>query len=229
MPPSKESQKIASDFTRYVKTGDKSLIENYKLEEVELALFQYSADKDFPHYKAMESRVSELKQIKNKTENKEDKVDQQELLAEFKKITSWWPQIKEEFGVSKHEFGRKINFVKGEFKRAVIFRDVEHAYALSKIGFGKSAVILAGSVMEELLRLYLQHKNMKVKDNTFSEYIRACERGSFLKVAVHSLTTSVRHFRNLIHLEKESKKKDTISHATAAGAVASIFTLVNDF
>lgn len=229
MPPSKESQKIASDFTRYVRTGDKSLIENYKLEEVELALFQYNADKDFPHYKAMESRIGELKQAKNKEGNKADKVSQQELLAGFKKITSWWPQIQEEFGVSKHEFGRKINFVKGEFKRVVIFRDVEHAYALSKLGFAKPAMILAGSVMEELLRLYLQHKNVKVKDNKFSEYIKACEKGGFLKVAVHSLTTSVRHFRNLIHLEKESKKKDTISHATAAGAVASIFTLVNDF
>jgi len=229
MPPSKESQKIASDFTRYVKTGDKSLIKNYKLEELEVAFFQYSADKDSPHYKAMESRISELKQIKNKKENKKGKVDQQELLAEFKKITNWWSQIKEEFGVSKHEFGKKINFVKGEFKRGVIFRDVEHAYALSKIGFSKPAVILAGSVMEELLRIYLKHKNIKVKNNTFSEYIRVCERGSFLKVAVHSLTTSVRHFRNLIHLEKESKKKDTISRATAAGAVTSIFTLVNDF
>ena len=229
MPISEKSQKIASDFTRYVGTGDKSLIENYKFEEVELALFQYSIDKDCPHYKAMESRVSELKQLKNKMENKDDKVNQRELLAKFKKITSWWPQIKEEFGVSKHEFGRRISFVKGEFKRAVIFRDVEHAYALSKMGFSKPAVILAGSVMEELLRLYLQHKNMKAKDNTFSEYVRACERSGFLKDAVHSLTTSVRHFRNLIHLEKESKKKDTISHATAVGAVTAVFTLVNDF
>ncbi len=229
MPPSEKSQKIASGFTRYVRTGDKSLIENYKLEEVELALFQYSADKDFSHYKAMESRVSELRQIKNKMENKDDKVDQQELLAKFKKIVSWWPQIKEEFGVSKHEFGKKINFVKGEFKRAVIFRDIEHAYALSKMGLSKPAVILAGSVMEELLRLYLKHKDIKVENNTFSEYIRTCKRNGFLKVAVRSLTTSVRHFRNLIHLEKESKKQDTISRATAAGAVSSIFTLVNYF
>ena len=227
MPPSEKSQKIASDFTKYVKTGDRSFIEQYKLEEVQLALFQYSLDKDCPHYIAMESRINELKQ--NKTEDRESKVNYQDLLIEFRKITSWWPQIKEEFGVSKHEFGRKINFVKGEFKRAVIFRDIEHAYALSKMGLSKPAVILAGSVMEELLRLYLKHKNINVKNDTFSEYIRTCKRNGFLKVAVRSLTTSVRHFRNLIHLEKESKKKDTISRATAAGAVTSIFTLVNDF
>ena len=228
MAPSVQSQIIASDFGKYVKTGDKSLIEKYKLEEVELALFQYSADKDFPHYKAMESWVSELKQIRNRMENRKDKINEHELLVEFKKITSWWPKIKEEFGVSKREFGRKINFVQGEYKRAVIFRDVEHAYALSKIGFSKPAVILAGSVMEELLRLYLLHKNIKVKDCTFSEYVRVCEKNGFLKDAVRSLTTSVRYFRNLIHLEKESKKEDTISHATAAGAVTAIFTLVND-
>lgn len=227
--PTEKSQIIANDFSKYAKTGDKSLIEKYKLEEVELAFFQYSADKDFPHYKAMESRVNELKQIKNKVENKEYKIDKQELLTELKRINSWWPQIKEEFGVSKREFGRKINFVQGEYKRAVIFRDVEHAYALSKIGFGKPAVILAGSVMEELLRLYLLHRNIKVKDNTFSEYVKACEKNGFLKDAVRSLTTSVRHFRNLIHLEKESKKKDAISHAAAAGVVTAVFTLVNDF
>lgn len=228
MVPNVQSQIIASDFGKYVKTGDKSLIKKYKLEEVELALFQYSADKDFPHYKAMESRVNELKQIRNRMGDKKDKIDEYELLFEFKKIPSWWPKIKEEFGISKHEFGRKINFVQGEYKRAVIFRDVEHAYALSKIGFSKPAVILSGSVIEELLRIYLLHKNMKVKDSTFSEYVRVCEKNGFLKDAVRSLTTSVRYFRNLIHLEKESKKKDTISHATAAGAVTAIFTLVND-
>ncbi len=63
MPPSKESQKIAGAFVKYAKTGDKSLIEEYKLAELELTIIQYSADKCFPHYSAMERRINELKEI----------------------------------------------------------------------------------------------------------------------------------------------------------------------
>jgi len=225
MIPSEKSQEIANKFSKYVRTGDKSLIKNCKFEEIELAILQYNADRGWPHYKAMENRIEELKTLKNKGA----KINQQDLLVEFKKITSWWTQIEEEFGITKNKFGRKINFVKAGFKREIIFRDVEHAYALSKIGFSKPAAIIAGSVIEELLRLFLEHKKITVGDSTFSEYIKACEREGVLKAAVHSLTTSVRHFRNLVHLKKEAKKKDTISRATAAGAVASIFTLVNDF
>ncbi|MCF7870055.1 MAG: hypothetical protein K9M01_02945 [Candidatus Omnitrophica bacterium] len=72
MPPSKESQKIAGDFARYARTGDKSIIKKYKTKELEIALIQYSADKRFPHYSAMERRVNELKEIeKAKKSNKE--------------------------------------------------------------------------------------------------------------------------------------------------------------
>lgn len=71
MIPSEKSQEIASAFTRYAKTGNKSEIEGYKREEIEIALFQYSEDKDYPHYKAMERRINELKEIKE--ENKRNK------------------------------------------------------------------------------------------------------------------------------------------------------------
>jgi len=62
MPPNKRSQEIASAFSGYAKAGDKELIEHFTKEEIGLALIQYSADKRFPHYSAMESRLGELKE-----------------------------------------------------------------------------------------------------------------------------------------------------------------------
>ena len=63
----------------------------------------------------------------------------------------------EEFGISKKELGRRINFVKDSFQRNIIFRDIEHEYVLEKKGFSKPTVILAGAVIEDLLRLYMIH------------------------------------------------------------------------
>lgn len=140
-----------------------------------------------------------------------------------------WNDIYEDFEVNKFTFAKNINFVTDGFKRKAIFRDIEQAYILAKNGFSKPAVILAGSVIEELLRLYLKTKKIKPANNTFDEYIKACEKGGFLKGAVNLLSDSVRHFRNLVHLEKETSTKHKISKATAKSAVASIFIVSNDF
>jgi hypothetical protein len=116
-----------------------------------------------------------------------------------------------------------------QYKREVIFRDVEQAYLLAKNGFYKPAVILAGSVIEELLRLYLASKNVKPSKDTFEEYVKTCESKNLLKSGINRLSDSVRHFRNLVHLEKEKGRKYAISKATANGGVSSIFTIANDF
>jgi hypothetical protein len=145
------------------------------------------------------------------------------------KITDSWEEIEKEYDLNKRAFGKKIYFVKDKFIREIIFRDVGQAYMLAKMGFPKPAVILAGSVIEELLRLYLKHNKISPAHETFDGYIQACKNNGLLKSAVYSLTDSVRHFRNLVHLAKENEKKHTISKATATGAVASIFTLANDF
>jgi len=93
----------------------------------------------------------------------------------------------------------------------------------------KPALILAGGVIEELLRLYLKHNKISPASNSFDAYIKACEQHKLLKSGISRLSDSVRHFRNLVHLSKEETKKHTISKATAKGAVASIFTIANDF
>jgi hypothetical protein len=139
-----------------------------------------------------------------------------------------WNKISLEFKVTKQAFGKKINFVTDKNKRLIIFRDVEQAYHLSKTGFYKPAIILAGGVIEELLRIYLDFKNIKPKSNTFDEYIKSCETNKLLTKAVSTLTDSQRHFRNFVHLEKEKNIND-IKSSMAQGAVASIFTIVNEF
>ena len=140
-----------------------------------------------------------------------------------------WDAIQNEYDVTKRRFGMKINFVSGSHKRNIIFRDVEHAFLLESAGFLKPAVILAGSVIEELLRLYLKHKNIKPIKADFEGYIKTCEQEKLLESGISRLSDSGRHFRNLVHLSKEKTKKQTISKSKAKGAVASIFTIANDF
>ncbi len=140
-----------------------------------------------------------------------------------------WNTIENEFDISKRSFGKKINFVKDKFKRDIIFRDVSHSFQLAEMGFAKPSVILSGAIIEELLRLYLQHHKKKPDKETFDGYIQCCEKNGLIKKGISRLSDSVRHFRNLVHISREDTKRSTISKATAKGAVASIFTIVNDF
>jgi hypothetical protein len=144
-------------------------------------------------------------------------------------IANVWKVIEAEYGVSKRLFAKKINFVKDQFKRKVIFRDVEQAFLLAHHGFSKPSVVLAGGVIEELLRLYLVSKNIRPAKNNLDSYIKACEDNGLLKTAIYRLADSIRQFRNIVHLERESTSKYSISKATAKGAVSSIFTIANDF
>lgn len=167
------------------------------------------------------------RRIKPKTEqNKKGISIKMETTLSSKKI---WEEIQRDYGISKRAFGMKFNFVTDPFKRKIIFRDVEHAYILANNAFSKPAVILAGGVIEELLRLYLNYKGIKPTKNTFNFYIQACEKNGLLKSGINRLSDSVRHFRNIVHIENEKSSQTTIKKVTAKGAVTSIFTIANDF
>ena len=155
-------------------------------------------------------------------------VEQETLLSATSGKVNW-KAIESEFGITKKSFGIKIKFIVDPFKRIIIFRDVEQAFVLASLGFSKPSVILAGSVIEELLRLYLECKNISPISNNFDGYIRTCEQHGLLKDSVSRLSHSVRQFRNLVHLSAEENKKHTLSKATAIGAVSSIFTIASDF
>jgi len=170
-------------------------------------------------------KQSESKKQRKKVFN-EISVTEKEI--QFSTLNAW-VRIKNEFDVSKLTFGRKIYFVKDKFKRKIIFRDTLNAYMLAENGFSKSAVILAGSIIEELLRLYLEYRNIHPSKNNFNEYIKLCESKGILKKGISKLSDSVRYFRNIVHLKNEISPKYTISKAAAKNAVSSIFIISNDF
>lgn len=140
-----------------------------------------------------------------------------------------WSNIFNDFEITKPGLGKKINFVTDEFKRKIIFRDIEQSYLLAQNGFSKPAVIIAGSVIEELLRLYLIAKKVKPEFDNFDGFIIACESNNLLTKGMSRLGDSVRHFRNLVHLEKENTPKKTVTKANAKSAVASLFSIIHDF
>lgn len=71
--PTARSQEIANAFARYARIGDRSFIDQYGLEEIEVALMQYSADKDFPHYSAMKKIIDELKGAKKERKSNRER------------------------------------------------------------------------------------------------------------------------------------------------------------
>jgi hypothetical protein len=160
---------------------------------------------------------------------KEQTTTAEDLSPETLVAKADWRDIENKFGVTKRSFGKKINFVSDNFRREILFRDVEQAFVLASSGYSKPAVILAGGVIEELLRLYLEHKQIKPIKDDFNGYIQTCEQHGLLKDSVSRLSHSLRQFRNLVHLSAEETKKHTLSKSTAIGAVSSIFTIANDF
>lgn len=139
-----------------------------------------------------------------------------------------WGHIKAAYDINKMQFAKKISFVKNKHVKNIIFRDIAHSYFCLTSALHKPAVILAGGVAEELLRLYLDSKG-HLGGKGFNEYIQICKKHSLLKGGVASYTDGLRDFRNFVHLKKEATKKHTISKATATAAFGTIFTLSNDF
>ena len=136
-----------------------------------------------------------------------------------------WEILTKEQEVSKTMFSKKLKpFVDEDFKRHSILRDIGNAHSLMSLGFHKEAVVLSGSVIEEILRLFLISKNMLSYSKTFSDYIKICEQHSLFKKGINRLTDFVREFRNLVHLSGEKNKKDTINKANAKSAIYAVFS-----
>lgn len=154
---------------------------------------------------------------------------QKTISDNFNFIKYSWKDIEIEYEISKNSFGRKINFVRDCNIREIIFRDVENAFSLSKNGYSKSAVLLAGSVVEELLRQYIKHRNIISKAKTFNEFIKVFNENNFLKLPMSAMPDSIRQFRNLVHIKEENEKNITLSKDIAIGSVSIIFTIVNGF
>lgn len=65
---------IANAFLEFIETGEKSLIERFTREEIELTLLQFDSDRarELPYYDAMKRRLAELREVQRyERENKE--------------------------------------------------------------------------------------------------------------------------------------------------------------
>lgn len=144
-------------------------------------------------------------------------------------VNEIWVEIHRTHNISKLKFAKRINFIRDSYRRKTILRDVAHAYYLAHHGFHKSAVILAGSVIEELLRQFLISKDILGDKKSFISYIKTCKDHGILKSGINSLNDYVREFRNQVHMRKEVSPKDQIKDTHALGAVLSIFILIEDF
>jgi hypothetical protein len=195
-----------------------------------------SAYDQFLKFEELEQQMEEFfvrgassRNIKNRKRSKSESMPNSGYFGKRPASADTWDDICKELEDNKLTFAKKINFVADKYKRKIIFRDVEDAYILAKTGFSKPAAILAGSIIEELLRLYLEHMNISPVCENFDGYIKTCEEKKLLKSGISRLSDSVRHFRNLVHLSAEKSKRYTISRAAGQSAVGSIFIIANDF
>lgn len=138
-----------------------------------------------------------------------------------------WMKINKDFSLTKKEFGKRINFIEHVITRKIIFRDIEHAYILLREGFYKSSVILAGGVMEEILRQLLTLKEEVAENINFNELIKKCSHKGLLSTPRNQLTESARYFRNVVHINNEVKQNNKITKAIAHSAFSAIFILVD--
>lgn len=73
MSVSDKSMAIADNFVKYIREGNKSLIEQYSIEELRRTKYEYARDSNREFYKAIEDRIAELEEAKKKKESKKDK------------------------------------------------------------------------------------------------------------------------------------------------------------
>lgn len=73
MSVSDKSAKIVNKFCEYIKTGNKTLVEPYSLEELKRAKYEYSADSYREFYKAIEDRIKDLEKISDEGKKRKEK------------------------------------------------------------------------------------------------------------------------------------------------------------
>lgn len=138
-----------------------------------------------------------------------------------------WESIKADYSVTKNIFGKKINFIKDKKVRSILFRDTEQAFLIMRLGFYKPAVILAGGIIEEILRQLLAKKEKFDNNISLIELIRRCKNLNLISIQGNNVSESTRNFRNAVHIHNEVSKENEIIRSVAYNAYSSIFILIN--
>ena len=69
---------------------------------------------------------------KNLRDASEKKIKEPSRLTFDLSPTNIWHEIEREYGVSKRSIGEMINFIQNQFKRKIVFGDIEQAYVLAQ-------------------------------------------------------------------------------------------------
>lgn len=160
----------------------------------------------------------------------QNKIEIAQLLGQSprrRSVKDDWAPISQHYGLSRKQVIRKLRFIGSITTKRALLRDIVHAHGCLEHHFYKSALVLSGGVIEEIIRQKLI--SCKVDAGaSFSDHIKNARESKIFKNSIASLSDSIRDFRNHVHVAKESEKKHAISRATASIAVSAIFTVLND-
>lgn len=153
-----------------------------------------------------------------------------------------WEQVTEEFAVTKRKLAKRIPYVLNRKVRAIIYRDIEDAMRCKQHSLWKPSVILAGGVVECLMRNLVDsvgdEKKVRTaykeffperkhkKPETLEEYIGVCRHLGLVDGSIADLLSAVRGWRNLVHPDKERRSALKPDKNMAETALRSIFQLV---
>lgn len=73
MAASEKSHEIVNKFCIYIKSGDKTLIEHYSVEELKRAKYEYARDSYREFYRAIEDRINELEKLCDEGKKRREK------------------------------------------------------------------------------------------------------------------------------------------------------------
>lgn len=89
-------------------------------------------------------------------------------------------------------------------------------------------MIISGSIIEEILRIYIDKLGEKPSRKTFNSYIDKCKELDLFKRGISELSNFVREFRNYVHLAKIDSIRGITKKSVAMGAVSAIFTIIEE-
>jgi len=139
---------------------DKNQIELSFLDELEKRADQYLIDEPVLYSHIWDFLNECREEITKKRGRKISHVKKQENIENLA-----WTKIATDYEVNKKTLSSKLRKMKtDDFKRTIILRDIAHAFLLTEYHLYKESVIISGSIIEELLRLYLNSNQFLHKE-----------------------------------------------------------------
>ena len=125
----------------------------------------------------------------------------------------------------------RFDFISGDDFRASLESDYAELDTAMQSGSWKSAMVLAGSIVEAVLVDYLVSTNYSISDPlqmTLAQATVACKQAGALSQQASELTTVIRGYRNLIHPGRVIRLGESISEDGARIARSLVDMVIHD-